>query len=81
MIIKIGETIDYGGKQFVVVLLNQEEALEGGVLLIRALDPEMASREQQKAIKVEQTSNQMLDMVKKLTEGGAGGFGGMNFGG
>jgi hypothetical protein len=81
MIVKIGCALEHGGEKFVVVNIKQEETMDGMVLIITGFDPEMANKEQGKAIKMEQTSNQVLEMVKKLTEGGGTGFGGINFGG
>lgn len=81
MKIRIGETIEYGGERFVIVDIRQEQSMGGMTLDVRGYDPDMANREQQKAIKMDQTSNQMLEMIKKLTEGGGFDIGGMKFGG
>ena len=81
MKIKIGEMLEHGGERFVVVDIRHEENMEGRVLYLRAYDPDMANKEQQRAIKVDQTSTQMIDMIKKITEGGGFDIGGMKFGG
>lgn len=75
MIIKIGGTIEHGGQQFVVMDIKHQETMDGAVLYLIAYDPNMADKEQRKAIKMNQTSEQMIDMLKKLT-GEGGPFGG-----
>ena len=80
MNIKIGESVSHGGERFVVVNIKHEETPSGMILILTAFDPEMANQEQQKAIKVEQTQGQVIDMLKKIT-GEGGPFGGMNLGG
>lgn len=79
MIIKIGGAIEHGGEKFVVVNVKHEETPSGMILIVTAFDPEMANQEQQKAIKVEQTQGQVIDMLKKIT--GEGGPFGINLGG
>ena len=77
MTIKIGAPIEHGGEKFVVVNVKHEQTMDGMVLIITAFDPDMASREQGKAIKVEQTQTQVIDMLKKITgEGGPFNLGG-----
>jgi hypothetical protein len=78
-IIKIGEEIEHGGQKFVVIDIKHQATADGAVLQVLGYDPEMASRQQHKAIKVEQTQEQIIDMLKRLT--GEGGIGGVNFGG
>lgn len=75
MIIKIGEPLEHGGQKFVVVDIKHQSNMDGVVLIVTAYDPSMADKEQQKSIKVDQISNQVMDLVKKATEGG------FNFGG
>ena len=79
MKIKIGCTIEHGGEEFLVVDIKHNETVEGMVLVVTALDKDMASREQQKAIKVEQTQLQVIDLLKKMT-GEGGPLGGIGFG-
>lgn len=77
MKMRIGEAIEHGGERFVIVDIKHHETMDGKILYMTAYDPNMADKEQQKQIKMEQTSNQMIDMLKKITgEGGPlGGFG------
>jgi len=75
MKIKIGDEFEHGGERFTIVNINHEQTVEGNILLVRAFDPDMANREQQKAIKVEQTQYSIVDMIKKISEGGSGGIG------
>jgi len=79
MNIKIGAPIEHGGERFVIVNIKHEQTMDGMVLIMTAFDPDMASREQGKAIKVEQTQSQVIDMLKKIT--GEGGPFGINLGG
>lgn len=79
MTIKIGCGIEHGGERFVVVNIKHEQTMDGMILIITAFDPDMANKEQQKAIKVEQTQGQVIDMLKKIT--GEGGPFGINLGG
>lgn len=71
--IRTGDTIIHCNRQFTIVHICIEECMDGMVLMVRAFDPEMADREQQKAISVDQTKNRVLDIIKKMTEGGGGG--------
>lgn len=75
--LKVGDTIIHLERLFTIVNIHSEEHIDGSVLTIRAFDPDMASREQQKAINAEQVKDQMMEMIKKMTEGGNGtiGFG------
>jgi hypothetical protein len=79
MIVKIGCEMEHGGERFVVVNINHEQTMDGKILLIRAFDPDMADKEQQKAMNVEQTQHQIVDMLKKMT-GEGGPLGGIGFG-
>lgn len=81
MKIKIGETIEHGGQDFVVVDIKHHASMDGMALHILAYDPDMANKEQQKAIKIDQTNQNVIDMLKKLTEGGGLNLGGIGFGG
>ena len=82
MIIKIGCPIEHGGEKFVVVNIKHEQTMDGMILQVTAFDPDMANKEQQKAIKVEQTQNQLVDVLKKMTgEGGPLGGIGVGIGG
>lgn len=76
MIIKIGERVEHGGEQFVIVNIKHEQALGGKGLLIQCVDPETADHEQQRQMKVEQVNHGLIDLIKKaMEEGGKGGFG------
>jgi hypothetical protein len=77
--IRVGDMIIHKDCNFVIVDIRCDESMEGTVLHIRAFDPSMADTEQQRKIKVDQTSNNFLDMFKKLSEGGK--EGGVNLGG
>jgi len=79
MRIKIGEIIEHGGERFVVVNIQHEETMEGMILVVRAFDPDMANKEQQKAMKMEQTQHQVIEMLRKMT-GEGGPLGGIGFG-
>lgn len=79
MKIKIGESIEHGGERFVVVNIKHEQTMDGMVLNIVAYSPDMADKEQQKAMKMEQTQAQIVDMLKKVT-GEGGPLGGIGFG-
>jgi hypothetical protein len=48
--------------------------MDGVELFIRAYDPNRADLEQQKKMKVDQTANNFLDLIKKVSEGPLGGF-------
>lgn len=76
--VRVGDTIVHCNRVFTIVDINCEEHVEGMVFTLRAFDPDMANREQQKAISMDQTKNQVLEMIKKMTEGG--GHGGIGFG-
>jgi hypothetical protein len=80
MSIRIGELIAHGGEQFVIVNIKHEQTVNGMILVVTAFDSDMASREQQKAIKVEQTQESVVDLIKKIAEQGGGGLG-FNIGG
>lgn len=75
--IRTGDTIIHCNRQFTIVNIMCEEHVDGMVLSIRAFDPDMANREQQKAINMDQTKDQVMNMIKKMAEGGGGtlGFG------
>ena len=77
MKIKIGEAVEHGGQNFVVVEIKHHATMDGVMLNLIAYDPEMANKEQQKAIKMDQTSQNVIDMLKKITEGGGLNLGGM----
>lgn len=78
--LRVGDTLIHCERVFTIVNINCEEHVDGMVLQIRAFDPDMANREQQKAINAEQAKDQMIEMIKKMTEGGPGGIG-FNIGG
>lgn len=78
MNIKIGETIEYKNQKFVVVNIDCQETVEGSTLMIRLFNVDMANREQQKLINLDETKERVIDMIKKMTE--SGGLGGIGFG-
>lgn len=81
MKIKIGDLLEHGGQQFVVIDIKHHATMDGVVLVLTAYDPSMADKEQQKQIKMDQTSQNIIDMLKKVTEGGGLDFGGFKLGG
>lgn len=74
---KYGDIIEHLGTQFVVIGIRRTENAEGSSIDITALDKEMASREQHKMIKMEETREGVIDMLGKFVkgEGGSMGFG------
>jgi biotin synthase-related radical SAM superfamily protein len=75
MNIVIGTVIEHGTTRFVVVDIKHNVTADGAVLQLVAFDPEMAKQERQKAITMEQTGNSIMELVKKVVEGGGiGGF-------
>lgn len=78
MNIAIGTKLIHGGAEFVVVDIKHNATADGTILQLVAFDPEMAKQERQKAITMEQTGNSIMDLVKKIVEGG--GLGGFNRG-
>jgi hypothetical protein len=78
--VRVGDTIIHCNRSFTIVNIQCEEQVEGMVLAVRAYDPDMASKIHQKTIVAEQTGNQVMDMIRKITEGGPGNMG-FNIGG
>lgn len=72
--VRVGDSIIHCNRQFTIVHIQCEEQVEGMVLSIRAYDPDMANKIHQKTITAEQTGNQIMDMIRKMTEGGPGGL-------
>jgi hypothetical protein len=81
MNMKIGESVEHGGQKFVIVDIKHHATMDGVALVVTAYDPNMADKEQQKQIKMDQTSQNIVDMLKKVTEGGGLDFGGFKLGG
>lgn len=79
--IRIGEEIEHGGQRFVIVDVKHHATMDGVALVVTGYDPEMANKEQQKQIKMDQTSQNLIDIVKKMTEGGGFNLGGFHLGG
>lgn len=81
MNMRIGEGVEHGGQKFVIVDVKHHATMDGVMLIVTAYDPNMANKEQEKQIKMDQTSQNMIEMLKKLTEGGGLDFGGFKLGG
>lgn len=83
MKIIIGTEIEFGGEKFQVVNIRREDTTEGKVLYLAAYDPSMADKEQQTRIKMSQTGDGLIDMIKGMIEKGKKGDfgGGMGIGG
>lgn len=79
MKMKIGAEVEHGNEKFIIVNIKHEQTMDGMILQVSCYDPDMANKEQQKAIKVEQTQQQVIDMLKKVT-GEGGPLGNMGFG-
>lgn len=77
--VRVGDNIIHCNRTFTIMNISCEEQAEGMVLSLRAFDPDMANREQQKAISMEQTQHQIVEMLKKVT-GEGGPLGGIGFG-
>ena len=77
MIIRIGDKIIHGGKEFVIMNIKHEQTMEGNGLIIQCVDPETADHMQQNKMKANQVGDSLLDMVrtalKKLEKGEGGG--------
>jgi translation elongation factor EF-Ts len=76
--LKVGDSVIHCDRMFTITNMRCDECAEGIVLHIRACDPDMANREQQSALNVEQTKEQLMETLRKLM--GEGGHGGMGFG-
>ena len=72
--VHIGDSIIHKSCEFVIVEMRCDESMDGTELLIRAYNPDRAAVEQQKKIKVDQTAGNLLDMLRKLSEGGGEGL-------
>lgn len=68
--VKVGDSVIHKNCEFVIVDIRCDETMDGSELFIRAYSPDKADAEQQKRMKMEQTSSNFLDMFKKLSEGG-----------
>lgn len=78
--LRVGDSIIHKNQEFVIADIRCDESMDGMELYLRAYNPDRAAMEQQKKIKMDQTAGNMLDMFKKLSEGGMGGIG-FNIGG
>jgi hypothetical protein len=76
--LNIHDEFEHGGFKFIVTNMQLSENGEGKSIIIRALDPELASKEQVKSIEKEDILNNMMELVKKLSKGGE--IGGMSMG-
>ena len=78
MIIKIGDKIIHGGKEFVIMNIKHEQTMEGNGLAIQCVDPETADHMQQNKMKADQVGDSLLDMMrtalKRLEKGEGGRF-------
>lgn len=83
MRIIIGTEIEFGGEKFQVVNIRREDTTEGKVVYLAAYDPTMADREQQTRMKMSQTGEGLVDILKNMIEKGKRGDlgGGMSIGG
>jgi hypothetical protein len=75
--LKFGTVIKLLNEEFVITNIDRKESTEGVVVYIRAVDKDLANSEQEQQIKMKQTQNQIVDMLRKMTggEGGNIGFG------
>lgn len=76
MKVRIGEVLEHGDQKFIIIDIKHQATMDGVVLILTAYDPSMADKEQQKAIKVDQISTQVIDFIKKATESGGFSIGG-----
>ena len=79
--VRVGDNIIHCNSGFTIVDIRREEMPEGMRIVIVAIDPDMADREQRKQIEGEQIGNKITELVKKLADKGLegidiGGFGG-----
>lgn len=79
--VRVGDSIIHCNAEFTIIDIRRDENMEGIRLFIHAIDPDAADKEQQKAISMDQTGQQIMELVKKITEKGLGGIGGMGMGG
>lgn len=82
MEVKTGVVIEFGGEKFQIIDIQRNDTLEGKMLYIRACDPDTADREQQTRMKVGQTTEGVVDLLKNIVDKGKrGGFDMGDFGG
>ena len=72
--IRVGDTVIHCNREFTIMDIRVDESMEGMEMYIKAVDPHMADKEQQKAIKMNQTGEQILDMVRKVMSKGLNGL-------
>lgn len=72
--VRVGDTIIHKNLEYIIMDIRCNEGLDGGELIINAIDPNKADMEQQKKIKMDQTASNFLDLIKKISEGPLGGF-------
>lgn len=78
--VRVGDTIIHRNCEFVIVGITREETPEGMRIVIVAIDPDMADKEQQKQIEGEQIGNKITELVKNLADKGLDGMGVGGFG-
>jgi hypothetical protein len=71
--VRVGDRIIHKNCEYVIVDVRCDEGMDGAEIFIRAYDPNKADVEQQKRMKMEATTNNFLEMFKKLSEGGGPG--------
>jgi hypothetical protein len=72
--VQVGHSIIHCNREFTIVDIRCDESSEGMMLYIHAVDPDYADREQRKHISVDQTWQQIMELVKRITEKGLGGM-------
>lgn len=75
MKIKIGDTIEHGGEQFVITHIHHSQTIDGMCIQIVGFDSDSANEKQKMQIQSSQLNKGFLDLLKKLLDDGkSGGF-------
>lgn len=72
---RVGDTVIHCNDEFTIIDIRREESPEGMKLVIYCADPEQANKMQVDNIGHNQMYDQVMELMKKITDKGLGGLG------
>jgi len=74
MDVKIGQQIEHGGENFIVVDIVHQQKTSGKVLVVVAYDPDTADEADAMRIKAEEANRNAIDIIRNTMRDNRGGF-------
>lgn len=72
--VRVRDSIIHCNREFTIIDIRVDEDVDGMVLYIKAVDLNMANRDESRLNEINEMGTKMMNLIKKMTEKGLGGL-------